>query len=220
MTHIFFDLDGTLVDSFPGIEFSARSALSSVCPGVAAPDFRPFIGPPIREVFCRALAEEDAGTLDHLEQAFRTSYDADGWRRTQTYPGVGKVLAELRAIGLVCHVLTNKPQRPTHEILRHLSLDGFFDEVITPDSRTPKYASKTEAALEARRRHGLAGPETLLVGDSPDDGAAADACGFQFAAACFGYGNAHRECASAVHFRLECFADLLSTVRLATRIIP
>ena len=48
----------------------------------------------------------------------------------------------------------------------------------------------------------------------------ADACGFQFAAACFGYGNAHRECASAVHFRLECFADLLSTVRLATRIIP
>lgn len=220
MTHIFFDLDGTLVDSFPGIEFSARVALASVCPKRAAPDFRPFIGPPIREVFRRALVEDDAQVLDALERAFRRSYDADGLLRTEAYPGVAEGLAELRDLGLVCHLLTNKPLRPTHEILRQLSLDGFFIEVITPDSRTPRYASKSEAAMEACRRHGLAGPETLLVGDSPDDGVAAAACGFQFATACFGYGNVHLESSITVHFRLECFSDLLSHVRNSTCITP
>ena len=193
MTHIFFDLDGTLVDSFPGIDFSARAALASVFPERLVPDFRPFIGPPVREVFRRALGDDDTEVLDRLEQAFRRSYDVEGWSRTLSYPGVGDVLAALSDLGLVCHVLTNKPKRPTHEILRHLSLDHYFGEVISPDSRIPGYTSKTEAALDARRRFGLSGPETLLVGDSTDDGAAAEACGFRFAATCFGYGNAYRD---------------------------
>ncbi|MDB5336974.1 MAG: hypothetical protein JWN70_2593 [Planctomycetaceae bacterium] len=209
MAHIFFDLDGTLVDSFPGIEYSAQCAVTSVLPDRVIPDFRSFIGPPIREVFRRALGEDRAEILRELELAFRKSYDGAGLRRTQAFPGVPEALATVRELGFQCHVLTNKPQRATQEILQNLSLISFFDGVVTPDSRLPAYTTKTEAALATSRKLGLSGPETLLVGDSADDAAAAAACGFRFAAVCFGYGNAHRECVSEVHFRLESFGELL-----------
>ena len=60
ITQLIFDLDGTLVDSFPGIAFSASAALAQTLPGRKAPDFMPFIGPPIREIFRRALPKLSA----------------------------------------------------------------------------------------------------------------------------------------------------------------
>jgi phosphoglycolate phosphatase len=212
ITHLFFDLDGTLVDSFPGIAFSAEAALAHVSPDRTPPDFLPFIGPPIREVFRCALAENDPKILDRLEQSFRKSYDSEGWRKTISYPGVENVLAQVCESGVVCRVLTNKPKLPTHTILQHLCLDRFFNEVITSDTRTPCYSSKVEAALDVQRRNAIAGEDALLVGDSADDGAAAEACGFRFAAAMFGYGRAYQECNFPVHFRLERFEDLLNVL--------
>jgi len=212
ITQLFFDLDGTLVDSFPGIAFSASAALAQVLPGRPAPDFLPFIGPPIREIFCRALPENDSKILDCLEQSFRASYNVEGWRKTCAYPGVEKVLAHVCESGRICRVLTNKPQQPTRAILRQLGLDRFFVEVITPDWRPPGFSSKVEAVLDYRRRHDLAVETTLLVGDSDDDGAAAAACGFKFAATMFGYGRAYESCGHPVHYRLERFEDLLNVL--------
>ncbi len=212
ITHIFFDLDGTLVDSLPGISFSATEALARVCPGKTIPDFSPFIGPPIRDIFQLALQAEDVDLLDRLCLAFRQSYDSQGWTKTKVYPGVNRVIASLYDSGMICRVLTNKPLVPTLRILRHLSLDGFMSEVITPDKRSPGFASKIEAALDAQSRHSLTGTCALVVGDSSDDGAAAEACGFQFAAVTYGYGAAHRLTRPSVHFKLKQFADLLEVV--------
>jgi phosphoglycolate phosphatase len=209
ISHFFFDLDGTLVDSYPGIVFSATLALAQVVPGRPVPDFLPHIGPPIREIFHRALPENDPDILDRLERSFRASYNSEGWRKTRLYPGVENVLAHMGKSRLVCRLLTNKPRQPTLAILQHLSLNHFFEEIITPDTRTPGYSSKVEAALDAQRRHAIAGADALLVGDSADDGAAAAACGFQFAAATFGYGRAYEHCDSPVHFRLKRLEDLL-----------
>ena len=216
ITQLIFDLDGTLVDSFPGIAFSAEAALAQVLPRREVPDFRPFIGPPIREIFHRALLESDPEIIDRLEQSFRANYNSEGWRKTRTYPGVEKILAQACQSGRVCRVLTNKPKLPTHAILQHLGLDRFVAEVITPDTRSPAYASKIEAALNLKQRHGLAAEATLLVGDSEDVRAAAAACGFQFAAVTFGYGRAFASNEYPVRFRLECFEDLSDILRLQT----
>ena len=213
ITHVFFDLDGTLVDSLPGIAYSAQAAIERVYSRRTAPDLLPFIGPPVREVFRRAIPEDDPEALHRLEEAFRESYDSEGWRQTKPFPGVAAVLGRLQETGLVCHVLTNKPKKPTHEILRSLALDKYFMEVITPESRKPRYASKTEALLDAQRRQALPASAGWVVGDSEDDGAAAAACGFKFVAAPFGYGGALQQCHCPIHFRLDRFEDLLSVLR-------
>jgi phosphoglycolate phosphatase len=212
VAHVFFDLDGTLVDTFPGIAASAQAALAAVRPDRPAPDFRPFIGPPIREIFRRALNEEDPGVLDALEQVFRRNYNAEGWRRSLPYPGAARVLADLGAAGCGCYLLTNKPRVPTESILAHLDLTVCFRDIITPDSRHPAYPSKTEAAADACRRQGLAASRTLLVGDSLDDAAAAEYCGFRFAAVAFGYGAAATQALHPVHTRLAKLDDLLLLV--------
>jgi phosphoglycolate phosphatase len=187
-----------------------------VLPGRPVPDFLPFIGPPIREIFRRALTENDPEIIGRLEQAFRASYNSEGWRKTRTYSGVEKVLARVGQSGRGCRVLTNKPKQPAHAILQHLGLDRFFGEVITPDLRTPGYPSKLAAALDAQWRHALISGKTLVVGDSADDGAAAAACGFKFAAVTFGYGRAYEKCDFPVHFRLERIEDLLNILKIKT----
>ena len=189
-THYVFDLDGTLVDSIPGIDAAARAALAELEPGEAMPSLRSFIGPPIKIMFERALKWDDAVRLDALERAFRKHYDGGAWRETVPYEGVDAGMCCLHRGGARLNVLTNKPAVPTGRILDHLGWTALFDAVVSPQSRTPPFADKTAAALDLRARLGLPPARTLLLGDSQDDHAAALACGFDFAAATWGYGSA------------------------------
>lgn len=208
--NIVFDLDGTLIDSMPGIALSINLAIAEVCPERKATEVGHLIGPPLREVFRRALLLEDNNVLTALEEAFRRSYDGGNWRQTRLYDGVTETLAKLRATDCRLFIVTNKPPMPTERILRHFDLWTRFDEVVTILSRQPPFATKAAATDDLQRRHDLSASHTVFVGDSADDGAAAEACGFKFAAVTFGYGRAYRECDSPVHFRLERFEDLLN----------
>lgn len=44
---VIFDLDGTLIDSLPGIEASTRHAVAECLPDRVLPSMRELIGPPI-----------------------------------------------------------------------------------------------------------------------------------------------------------------------------
>ncbi|AHF94728.1 hypothetical protein OPIT5_24140 [Opitutaceae bacterium TAV5] len=208
--HIFFDLDGTLVDSFPGIEHSALTAIGAILPerATAIPDLRRLIGPPVRKIFATALPGLDVATLDILERTFRQHYNTEGWRQTFAQPGAVATLAALRARGHTLYVLTNKPFIPARAILDDLALAPYLSGIITPDSSTPPFPTKTAAALAARDR--LTPPAALVVGDAVDDAEAAAACGFRFCAVTCGYGQPHLSCGYPVHFRINALIELLN----------
>ena len=208
ITDVIFDLDGTLVDSFPGIAQAACAACARIVPGRPVPDFRPFIGPPIRQIFRRALDESQETVVDALEAAFRAAYDGGAWRQSFLYPGAKEALAALRREDRRCYVLTNKPRLATQRILEHLAVADCFLEAVSPDCRQPPYGSKTEALMELGRRCALNPATILLVGDGPDDAAAAEAGGFRFAAAAFGYGAGSDQGHHPIHARLHTLADL------------
>ena len=210
--HIFFDLDGTLVDSYPGILFSFETAMKEVIPDRGIPDFVRFVGPPVREVFRLALAENDPKILESLEVSFRKSYDAVGFKKTNLYPGVFESVEFLHKSGKICHILTNKPKNPTLKILECLSLNPFFTEIFTPDSRQPSFVSKEEAALEAKRFLQLNPSDALVVGDSKDDASAAKVCGFNFAAVTYGYGRVHEQSINPIHFKIIYFENILNFI--------
>lgn len=186
---LIFDLDGTLVDSFPGIEHSALRAIETVLPGYAVPALRPFIGPPIREIFRRALTLTDEITLTKLEAAFRVNYDGGGWQRSVLYPGVHDLLLEASNLRVRLMVLTNKPARPTWLILEHLQIRNLFDAIATPDAPGAGFTRKAEGAAALRDRYSLRSERTMIIGDSLDDFEAAQICAFRFAAVRHGYGN-------------------------------
>jgi len=205
---LIFDLDGTLVDSLPGIEYAAQVAWNVVQPDRPCPALRPLIGPPIRQMFQRAWPEVSAEILQALEHAFRQSYDTEGWQKTTAYPEVVETLACFNAAGLMCLGVTNKPHFATQRILAHSELKPHFREFLSPDSRDPAFASKAEAVSVLLTRYHLQSDHVLLVGDSPDDARAAQACGLRFAAFTGGYGQvSHSDLPGAVTF--DRFADLL-----------
>jgi phosphoglycolate phosphatase len=179
--HVIFDLDGTLVDALPGIAFSVHEALQSCALPPLTRDLAPLIGPPIREILAAVSGTAHAGLLDRLENAFRASYDAEGWRRTVCLPGVSELLWGLMTHGTELWLATNKPAAPTSRILRELNLNGFFRETVCRDSRKPWFLSKGEMLIDLLSRHRLDPAECLMVGDTSEDWRAAEAAGMRCA---------------------------------------
>ena len=210
---VIFDLDGTLVDSMPGIEYAAEVAWNAVQPGLPCPSLRPLIGPPIREMFRRALPDAAAATLDALERAFRAAYDTDGWRRTAVYPGVIETLARLAELSVRCFGVTNKPSLPTQRILDHCGLRPFFEAFLSPDAREPRFASKAEAVAALLAEYALDRTQTALMGDTPDDARAAAACELPFVAFAGGYGWTHPLAESSADWVCTEFPDLIVILR-------
>jgi phosphoglycolate phosphatase len=182
------DLDGTLVDSAPGIDFAARVAWEEVFPGQTCPAMRPLMGPPIREMFRRALPTATSGMLARLECGFREAYDGGGWKKTVPYSGVREALLALKEHGVRCLGVTNKPALPTRRILAHCGLESFFEVFLSPDSRQPAFASKSAALQALLDEWGINPGMGWFIGDTLDDARAACACGMVFLAYSGGYG--------------------------------
>ena len=187
--NMIFDLDGTLIDSRSGIEYSVRAALRTVFPDRSYQDLHLHIGIPIRQIFSEILGNPAPLLLDRLVRHFRTSYDSIGWKKSRAYRGAATVLSCLAQNGIGCFVATNKPLHATRCILENLNLHEFFREVVSPDSRNPPFSSKGEVVANIMRKYRLNADETMFVGDSQEDRSAADANALSFAAVTYGYGD-------------------------------
>ena len=209
---ILFDLDGTLVDTFPGIDYSVRAAVAAVLPDADVPRLRDLIGPPVREVLRRALPNLDEAAVEEIVRHFRVSYDTEGWRGSTLYPGVPETLAALAAQGVRCAVVTNKPILPTRMILAELRLAGLLAAIVAPDSVQPRMTSKAEAVRHVLATLGLDAATTVLVGDSRDDAEAARETGVAFVAAAYGFGRVHENDDAEPLAVLAHFAEVLCLV--------
>ena len=187
--NILFDLDGTLVDSLPGIMTSACVAIERVMPGVPVPDLSTVIGPPIAVMFRRLWPTLNEADLAKLVAAFRAHYDDEGCLLSAPYPDVATVLGQLVSKGHRLFVVTNKPTAPARRLLAHNGLFDHFVFIAGPDFEDPPFSNKPDLARHLAARFGLVPEATFLVGDGHDDAAASEACGFAFIAARYGYGQ-------------------------------
>ena len=187
---VVFDLDGTLVDSLPGIESSIGAAITECMPRQPLPDIRSVIGPPVAKMFQQLWPALPEAELHALVAAFRRHYDAVGCLQTRLYDGVSDSLIKLRERGVELFVLTNKPAAPTQRILHVLGIEPHFRALVSPDSSDPPFSVKSEGAAKLQEQYRLRTETTLLVGDGHDDARAAAHCGFGFIAAEYGYGDA------------------------------
>lgn len=213
--HLIFDLDGTLVDSRPGILYSLRLAVCQVFPGANPEMFVFEIGPPVRKMFQAGLKMVSEDNLDRLEAAFRAIYDDVGWRMTAIYPNVIETLDRLAGQGIPLYVATNKPMLASKHILTHLNLVSYFVDVLSPDSRCPKFSHKTEMLEALLAEHDIPTSEAVYVGDSMDDFYSAKQCGIGFIGIEYGYGRIPSDENSIT--RINSFEELLEKSTCLTR---
>jgi phosphoglycolate phosphatase len=189
-TAIIFDLDGTLVDSRPGIVASCAAALAEEAPDVDPPPIDALLGKPLSDLIAVIGAGLSSQRLAAVQAAFARHYDAEGWRLSLPYDGACEILAALRSAGVRLFVATNKRLDPALRILRAAGLDSLMEEVYAPDSVVPPFVDKPAMAGACVAQHSLQAPDALVVGDSEDDRLMAEAHGLSFAAAAWGYGEA------------------------------
>ncbi|MDP3713050.1 MAG: HAD family hydrolase [Mycobacteriales bacterium] len=188
-TAVGFDLDGTLVDSRPGIEWAAREAALVAAPGHDLVGFADHIGARVPALFERCLPQAGPEVVVEVGRAFRRLYDDEGWRRCTVYPGVVDLLDALVAAGTTCHVVTNKPSTPTAAILALHGLDRWVSSAVSPDS-PPTHPDKDAALAWLVGQRAWVPAEVLFVGDTVEDLEAATHSGTSFIGAAYGYGGA------------------------------
>lgn len=191
---LFFDFDGTLADSSPGIYASFQLACQSL--GLDTPDYAAFchsIGPPIQHLALRFFPELSEDQVETFRQIFRHDYDTIRYQQCQWYAGVRSTIETLASIaGTRLAIITNKPTRPTLELLKAGLLSEFFELVIGIDYQIiqgegPLFPNKAAAIMCAHHRLPSSGSVGIYVGDTPSDQRASLACGLRFIAATYGF---------------------------------
>lgn len=149
--YILFDLDDTLTDSKPGITRCVQYALHKM--GIEEPDLdklEPFIGPPLLDSF-REFYGLDAKQGQQAIVYYRERFNAGGIFENQVYPGVEKLLSDLKNLGKKLAVASSKPQVYVERILEHFGLGSYFD-VVVGSGLDGTRTKKEEVVEEALRR--------------------------------------------------------------------
>lgn len=165
-----FDLDGTLVDSLPGIAHALNGALDSHHQSEHPESrVRDFIGNGTWVLARRALPDNSPDELiAAVEAAFVSEYSTSWKTGTSPYPRTEELVATLKARGLPLAVFSNKPDAFTKEIVAHLFPDGAFQAVLGHRDGEPRKPAP-DGAFEIAAGFGVHPTEVAFVGDSMVD---------------------------------------------------
>jgi phosphoglycolate phosphatase len=212
-TDILFDLDGTLIDSSPGILASFGRVLAAHGLAPVVPLEASLIGPPLAVTLQQVSGIADEARLARLVEAFKQDYDTAGCLATEVFPGVAAGLAQLTAAGSRLFIVTNKRMLPTRRILEALGLARHFAGIHTRDETEPMALSKTVVTQRVVARYGIDRSRAFFVGDSDEDAAAARENSLAFIHAAYGYGAAGiAETPAAVLDRFSRLPVLIATL--------
>lgn len=167
MTTIFFDLDGTLTDSRPGITRSIQHALERLGKPVPPPEELTWcLGPPLQQSL-KALLGTEALAQAGLKH-YRERFAEIGLFENDVYAGVEEVLAALKADGRRLFVATSKPHVYAERIIRHFGLDRYFDRVFGAELDGTR-SDKTNLLAYALAQTRTDPAQALMIGDRSHD---------------------------------------------------
>ncbi len=187
--NILFDLDGTLIDSAPGIEASFYFAYKKVYNTSCPQTITTFIGPPIDQVLTAVNGEANLEIINRFVDAFKQHYDIDGYKKSKLYEDVELVLEVLLKNKFKLFIATNKRLKPTKLLLDYLSIDKYFKDIYCPDILELQFKNKTDLIAYILKTNSLLLTETIMIGDTKHDGLAADENKLDFALVEYGYGE-------------------------------
>ena len=199
--NLIFDLDGTLIDSRPGIVESLLFATSKTLGKGFDADLLK-IGPPINVMIGQAFPGVSDRMIEKVVEYFRRHYDSIGWGIYNTYPKVKDVLEILEEKNTL-FIATNKPKKPTKKILQHMGVLHLFEKIVCYDKN--RYQDKTDMVRSIKEKSSVL---HKMIGDSNDDFYAAYNNSIDFIECMYGYGSIEST-GSINKVRIQKFEDLL-----------
>jgi phosphoglycolate phosphatase len=209
---VLLDLDGTLVDSQPGISASCMAALRALGhePDETF-DVKRVIGPPLEDIMQVLLQPYGDDRIEEAVAAYRQHYGESGFLGSEPYPGIGSALEDLRQAGLRIYLATSKRETFANRILHHLGFAAYFDGI---HGSVPGGAldHKPELLAHVLSQHNILPFHSVMVGDRRHDVSGAHAVGMRGLGVLWGYGTRDELEAAGADQLVESTADLARTV--------
>ncbi|MCW2119740.1 HAD family hydrolase [Flavobacterium sp. 7A] len=167
---VFFDLDGTLVNSLQDIGQATNTVLTNnKYPTHSYEAYNFFVGSGLRTTVARALPEKAITEveIDRCYQEMMAIYSKDCTQSTIPYNGIVELLDNLKAKGLKLAVLSNKSDVLTKKIASEI-FPNYFEIIQGLSVENLKKPNPT-VALQMAQQLGIQPNEILYVGDSGVD---------------------------------------------------
>ena len=184
LKYIFFDLDGTLVDSSKGIQESFEYSfkqLGKECPEESI--IKSFMGPPLEVSFASVLEESQ---VPEAISYYRSFYKEKGIWGVRLYEGIPELLTQLKEAGYQIYVTTSKNQPTAQDLLANLAISEQFDDIF---GSLPDSFHKADVLRRALRTLDANPEETIIIGDTKFDIIGGKEVGISTLGVLWGFGN-------------------------------
>lgn len=188
---IVFDLDGTLVDTYPDLIGTLSWLLESEgLEGIDFDEARKLIGHGMRPMVEKALKLKGRGQsqaeVDEVFARYIAVYETRLTRDSRPFPGMIEALDRLAGEGMVLAVCTNKVQRLARQLLEELDMARRFAVIAGADTYAVRKPDPGHILMTLRDAGGNPA-RAVMVGDSDTDIRAAQAAGVPVIAYSGGY---------------------------------
>lgn len=191
-TTILWDLDGTIINSSPGVLESFNQTFRAVgMPEITAEQLRPFLGPPLRNTF-RDVLKLSPEKVEECIAVYRDFYlNQGGALNCYLYPGIIEIIQKSKAAGITNSLATSKAERGTKLVGEHFDFLKYFD-VLGTATNDQSRNSKTDVitfALEELQKINADLTKVILIGDRIHDVEGARDHGIEVCLVKWGFGN-------------------------------
>ena len=209
---VFFDMDGTLIDSKADLCATVNHARRDL--GLAElpqDEVIRHVGHGARHLLATAIPEK-ADDVDSLMEVFMARYGEHMLESVVLYPGVRDTLEELAARGWLLGINTAKPSFAVHAILEKFGLARLFGDAVVAggDCAEMKPSALPLRECAARMRGHSLSPDDWMVGDNWTDIDCATNGGIKSAFCSYGFGTIRD---SRCTVRIASFPELLEYLK-------
>lgn len=189
MKYVFWDLDGTLMDSKKGLFWAFEKMFEKL--GRAVPEestMKLGLGPPLRYTV-KEYFKFPEDKIDEAINVFRSNYHDEGLRMSEVYPGVPECGETVKKLGGKNYIATLKPQPQADAIIGvHEKLEKMMSGQWGANEDLGR-DSKIEVLRAALNDLGAEPEECIMIGDRSSDITSANKLGITSIAVLYGYGE-------------------------------
>jgi len=192
MNAVFFDMDGTLIDSKADIAETVNHTRRDLgLPDLPMETILGNVGQGAKVLLRKSIPECPSKAPEELLELFMAHYAEHMIESVQLYPGVRRTLEELRDRGWLLGVNTAKPSFATHAILEKFGIKGLFGNAIVAggDCAEMKPSALPLRECAARMRGHRLSSHDWMVGDNWTDVKCAENACVKSAFCSYGFGS-------------------------------
>ena len=183
-----FDMDGTLVNTYEGIENSLKYAFNKLGEPMVE-NMNRFIGPPLSVSFKEFCGYNEEKTELAIKY-YREYYSKKGINECELYDGILDLLKTLKQAGIIVGLATSKPENFAHRVAKNLEIDQYITYFACA-SADEKTRTTKEQVLEyaISLLDGIDKKNIIMIGDRHFDINGAKAFNLNSIGVTFGFGS-------------------------------